>query len=122
MNRGKTLVVVDNKEHRTAICTQLRREGFKCYEAPNYSKAIQPISTYRDIGVVLLDLGLPDRNEIKIFDSPELLGLLGRLAVCLISASCQQIVLKQCIEYGAVDFLCKPVDTRLLSHSVNTLL
>lgn len=102
------LIVDDESLIRWSIAQTLEAEGFEVVEAATAREALAWLDTDGDIGVVLLDLKLPDSNDL------ELLRTLRRRApgwrIILMTAHGTAEILAEAVSAGAFRALGKPFD------------
>jgi DNA-binding NtrC family response regulator len=102
------LIVDDESLIRWSIAQSLEAEGFPVLEAATAREALACLDQRSDIGVVLLDLKLPDCSDLS------LLRLLRRLAptsrIVLMTAHGTADVLEEAILAGAFRAVGKPFD------------
>src|SRR5262245_18093524 len=107
-NMVPILVVDDESLIRWSLAESLEAEGFTVLEAGSAGEALACLDTQHDIGVVLLDLKLPDSNALN------LLRCLRRLApssrVVLMTAHGTADILEEAIRAGAFRAVGKPFD------------
>jgi two-component system KDP operon response regulator KdpE len=114
----KVLVVDDEPQIRTLLKATLGRAGYSVVEASNAREALNAKSIDKP-DLVLLDLGLPDRDGL------ELVGALAaepRSAVLVISARDQTEQKVAALDLGADDYVTKPFDTEELLARVRASL
>lgn len=114
----KVLVVDDEPQIRTLLKATLARAGYNIVEASNAREALASKSIDKP-DLVLLDLGLPDRDGL------ELVGALAaepRSAVLVISARDQTEQKVAALDLGADDYVTKPFDTEELLARVRASL
>ena len=120
-DKPRILVVEDQAELRAMLRRLIEDMGFDVDEATNRQDGLAMLTEDHDIGVVVLDLGLPPATH----DFSEGIALLKEAAKR--SALLQCIVLTgqtsseatlRAIEFGATDFLNKPILPAQLQYSV----
>ena len=114
----KVLVVDDEPQIRTLLKATLARAGYSIVEASNAREALASKAIDKP-DLVLLDLGLPDRDGL------ELVGPLAaepRSAVLVISARDQTEQKVAALDLGADDYVTKPFDTEELLARVRASL
>lgn len=65
MNKGNILVIEDDKAIQNLIATTLEISNYSFQTASNYADGILKFTSYNP-DVVILDLGLPDKDGIEI--------------------------------------------------------
>jgi two-component system KDP operon response regulator KdpE len=112
------LVVDDEPQIRTLLKATLARAGYEVVEASNAREAISAKSIDKP-DLVLLDLGLPDRDGLELV---ERLAAEPRSAVLVISARDQTEQKVAALDLGADDYVTKPFDTEELLARVRASL
>jgi two-component system KDP operon response regulator KdpE len=103
----KILIVDDDLHIRVLLKATLARAGYALVEAASAREAINA----RDIDkpdLVLLDLGLPDRDGLELVP---ILTVDPRCRVIVVSAREETEQKVAALDLGAVDFVTKPFDT-----------
>ena len=119
MEKGKILIVDDEKNIRFALKMVLEGEGYKVSEAPNAEFALEILDS-KDIDLVLLDLKMKKisgADALKLIKSkpvsPEVIVISGQ-------ATTEEAL--ETVRNGAFDFLEKPLDrSRILVTVQNAL-
>jgi two-component system KDP operon response regulator KdpE len=102
----KLLVVDDEAPIRRLIRTALERGGYRVVEAATAQGALNAIGIDRP-DLVLLDLGLPDRDGLEIIPQLKKAGA----AVIIVSAREATAPKVAALDLGADDYVVKPFDT-----------
>src|SRR3954471_19633217 len=114
----KVLVVDDEPQIRTLLTATLNRAGYAVVEAANGREALNAKAIDKP-DLVLLDLGLPDRDGL------ELVSLMRgdpRSALIIVSARDQTEQKVAALDLGADDYVTKPFDTEELLARVRASL
>lgn len=104
---GKILIIDDEPRNNIALSAVLRSKGYTCITASGAEEGIQALKTDIDIGIILLDMMMPD------IDGYEAIPLLkGTHDVPIISVTAQAMVgdREKCLAAGADGYISKPVD------------
>src|ERR1051325_11127790 len=112
------LVVDDEPQIRTLLRATLTRAGYAVVEAASGREALSA----KDIDkpdLVLLDLGLPDRDGLELVS---LLRQEPRAALIVVSAGDQTEQKVAALDLGADDYVTKPFDTEELLARVRASL
>jgi two-component system KDP operon response regulator KdpE len=104
MNRPLVLVVEDDAAVRNLMTTVLETHGYRSRTARSGEAAILEASTYTP-EVVLLDLGLPDIDGVKVI---ERIRTWSNMPIVVISARGEAADKIEALDAGADDFLTKP--------------
>lgn len=100
------LVVDDESPYREAIGAALAAEGCEWVEAASGAAALEAAAD-STIGVVLLDVGLPDSDGCAVLE--RLLELRPGLRVVMLSDVADQDRILDALRLGACDYLAKPI-------------
>lgn len=117
--RPAKILVVDDEPHiRTLLKATLGRAGYSVIEAANGREALNAKSIDKP-DLVLLDLGLPDRDGLELVQP-----MLGepRSALIVVSARDQTEQKVAALDLGADDYVTKPFDTEELLARVRASL
>ncbi|AKU97798.1 sensor histidine kinase [Labilithrix luteola] len=98
------LVVDDEPQMMRFVRLALSSRGYQVIEATNANEGIQQVTAYTP-DVVLLDLGLPDKDGIEVV---KMLREWSRLPIIVISARGQEESKVAALEEGADDYITKP--------------
>ncbi len=114
---GRVLIVDDEPAIRRLVRGALERAGYSVSEAANAADALTE-ARRETCELVLLDLGLPDRDGIELVP---LLTTMGRAVIVLTArdATAEKVA---ALDLGAGDYVVKPFDTdELLARIRNAL-
>ncbi|HVU30519.1 MAG TPA: response regulator transcription factor [Sphingomicrobium sp.] len=114
----KVLVVDDEPQIRTLLKATLSRAGYSVVEAGNAREALSAKSIDKP-DVVLLDLGLPDRDGLELVAA---MRAEPRSALIIVSARDQTEQKVAALDLGADDYVTKPFDTEELLARVRASL
>lgn len=101
----KLLVIEDNKELLENIQTYLKREGYICESARDYSEAFDKVMSYT-YDVVLIDIMIPGGTGLQVLQ--ELRSIHPQTGTIIISAKNALDDKVEGLELGADDYLTKP--------------
>ena len=114
----KVLIVDDEPQIRTLLKATLSRAGYAVIEAANGREALSAKNIDKP-DLVLLDLGLPDRDGLELVT---LLRQEPRAALIVVSARDQTEQKVAALDLGADDYVTKPFDTEELLARVRASL
>ncbi len=115
---GATVLVVDDEPAiRRLLRATLEKAGYRVDDAANAAEAIKLLHRVPD--VVLLDLGLPDRNGLELLP---VMARQGAPAVLIVSARDATEEKVTALDLGAVDYVTKPFDTEELLARIRVAL
>lgn len=118
MSAGTTILVVDDEPAiRRLLRTTLEGAGHTVLVAASAAEALASLD--RSLDLVLLDLGLPDRNGLELL--PIIAGR-SRAAVVVVSARDATEEKVTALDLGAVDYVTKPFDTSELLARIRAAL
>lgn len=106
MIRGKVLVVDDEPHIRRLLRATLERNDYEVIEASDARGALQGLAQNPDL--VLLDLGLPDRDGMELVPLIRKTSKATLLVVSAREATEQKVT---ALDLGADDYVTKPFDT-----------
>ena len=118
MSGGRVLIVDDELYIRRLLTATLARAGYQIEEAGTAAQAL-PVAERSRPELVLLDLGLPDRDGLELVQP---LMRDGRTAVVVISAREATDDKVAALDLGADDYVTKPFDTEELLARVRAAL
>jgi CheY-like chemotaxis protein len=112
----KVLVVDDDARNIFALTTVLESQDMDVLSATNGRQAIEIINRTPDLGVVLMDIMMPEMDGYEtmreIRKDPEL----RTLPILALTAKAMKGDREKCLQAGASDYIAKPVNTdQLLS-------
>lgn len=102
------LVVDDESLIRWSLTESLEAEGFTVLEAGSAREALACLDQHSDIGVVLLDLKLPDSTDLSLLHRLRLVAPASR--VILMTAHGTAEILDEALRAGAFRAVGKPFD------------
>lgn len=114
MQNRAVLIVEDDAQIRNFICYILEQEGFSYDMAENGEEAIRKLSL-KHIDLVLLDLGLPDRDGLEIIAK---IRKESEIPIIVVSARDQEQGKAESLDLGADDYLTKPFSAPELSARI----
>jgi diguanylate cyclase (GGDEF)-like protein len=105
---GRTaLVVEDDLAIRALIAAALSGEGCRVLEAPDGQTALTT-ATDMHPDVVLLDIGLPDIDGLTVLRTLKNDDGLRQIPVVMVTAWADTDMVRQAMDRGAADYICKP--------------
>jgi two-component system KDP operon response regulator KdpE len=117
MSNAKLLVVDDEAAIRRLLRVALERSGYAVVEAADARAATGALGIHRP-DLVLLDLGLPDRDGLELIPLMTAAGA----AVIILSAREETDEKVAALDLGADDYVTKPFDSEELLARVRTAL
>lgn len=111
------LVVDDEPAIRRLLRATLESAGYRVHEAATAAEGVRELSRSPDL--VLLDLGLPDRNGLELLP---VIARQGAPSVLVVSARDATEEKVTALDLGAVDYVTKPFDTEELLARIRVAL
>jgi CheY-like chemotaxis protein len=110
----KVLVVDDDVRNIFALTTLLENQEMEVISATNGRQAIEIIQSTPDLGIVLMDIMMPEMDGYEtmrqIRKDPEF----RTLPILALTAKAMKGDREKCLEAGASDYIAKPVNTEQL--------
>jgi CheY-like chemotaxis protein len=112
----KVLVVDDDARNIFALTTVLESQDMEVLSATNGRQAIDLIHMTPDLGVVLMDIMMPEMDGYETMREIRKDPRLRSLPILALTAKAMKGDREKCLEAGASDYIAKPVNTdQLLS-------
>ena len=118
----KLLIVDDHPLIREALRTvlkQLQRET-AIFEASNSREAIRIVEEHPDLGLILLDINLPDRDGFSVLG--ELRDRDATIPIIILSGSDDQVIVKRAFRLGALGFIPKNTEREVMLSAIELVL
>ncbi len=115
----KILIIDDEPRNIIALSAVLRARGYVCINAPDAAEGIAVLSADASIGIVLMDMMMPE------MDGYEAIPLLRRqrdIPIIAVTARAMLGDRESCIAAGATDYIAKPIDLDKLLAMLKTYL
>lgn len=122
MDKGKTILIVDDVEINRIILTEIFNDNYCIIEAGSGAEAIGLINSNPDIVAVLLDLLMPGVSGLGVLEDMNRTGKIKHIPVFLITAAESDAVLMEGYHLGAVDVIRKPFMAQFLRCRVGNLI
>jgi DNA-binding response OmpR family regulator len=113
---GEVVVVVDDSPEIVLLLAHyLRNQGFSVVSAGSAGEFYDLLQREK-IGLVLLDIGLPDQNgnEILVNIAPNH----PDLAIIMVTGTTDIEVALECLRQGADDYLTKPIGVERFNYTI----
>lgn len=119
MTNATTVLVVDDEPHiRRLLHGTLTRAGYKVSDAGSARQALAEVEAAAP-DIVLLDLGLPDRDGLELLP---LIRQKSKAAILVVSAREATDEKVAALDLGAIDYVTKPFDTEELLARIRVAL
>ncbi|MDX2369656.1 MAG: response regulator, partial [Colwellia sp.] len=117
MNNKTILIVDDDEMIRILLRQALSKESYTIYEAENAANAMSLCEKYHP-DVVLLDVNLPDLSGFEVCKFIRKSTYGEDIPVVMITGMDDTHSIEQAYEYGATDFIIKPINWYLIRHHI----
>jgi CheY-like chemotaxis protein len=114
---GHILAVDDNRMNRLKLVRMLEKEGYDVSQAEGGRKALTMLRS-NVFDLVLLDILMPDVDGFQVLREMKQDAALRDIPVIVVTAVEEMNSVNECLELGAVDYVAKPVDAKLLINRV----
>ena len=112
----KILIVDDDAKNIFALSAMLRSKGWETISAASMLEAMQLLTNKESVGIMLLDMMMPDMDGYEGLGLFRNDPLLKELPVIAVTAQAMNGDREKCLAAGADEYVCKPIDIdRLLS-------
>lgn len=112
------LIVDDDASFRRMLKMMLREGNFDFVEACNGQEALQKLTYNHEINLVLIDIDMPKMDGIQLLRAIRSQEVYSRVPAIMVTARSDQKTIVQAIKTGAVDYLVKPVDKKVLLQKI----
>lgn len=118
-SRKKVLIIDDDSRNIFALSAVLRARGFKCVSAPGAAEGISLLSDDPEIGIVLMDMMMPDMDGYEAID--KIRSNIETAGIPIIAVTAQAMVgdREKALSAGADNYASKPIDVDLLTNILN---
>jgi CheY-like chemotaxis protein len=110
----KVLVVDDDARNIFALTTILENQEMEVLSATNGRQAIELIKRTPELGVVLMDIMMPEMDGYETMREIRKDPALRALPILALTAKAMKGDREKCLEAGASDYIAKPVNTEQL--------
>jgi CheY-like chemotaxis protein len=106
----KVLIVDDDIRNIFALMSVLEQHGMVGLSAETGNEAVAKLAATSDVGVVLMDVMMPEMDGLDTMRAIRRLSRFRDLPIIAVTAKAMKGDRERCIEAGAWDYLSKPVD------------
>jgi two-component system alkaline phosphatase synthesis response regulator PhoP len=115
------LVVDDNADSVTIMCTILEGRGYQVAVASSGAEALEVLAK-QPVKLVLLDVMMPEMSGIEVLQQIKDNSQTGRLAVILVTAKTHDEDVMVGYQYGADYYITKPFTAKQLLYGIDLVL
>ena len=120
--KRKILVVEDNELNREILSSFLE-EKFEVLIAKNGEEGLKIlVEHYRELSVILLDICMPVCDGFEFLRRRNTDKILSTIPVIVMTGSNSQDAELQCLDLGAVDFIPKPYNIKIVMGRINSVI
>lgn len=110
MSGKKILIIDDDARNVFALNLVLKSKGYLLVAANDGPSGIDIAENDPDIGVVLLDMMMPDMDGYEVITAIRLKPAIAHLPLIAVTAQAMAGDREKCLEAGADDYISKPVN------------
>jgi HAMP domain-containing protein/CheY-like chemotaxis protein/signal transduction histidine kinase len=110
----KVLIVDDDVRNIFALSSVLERRGMTVLTAGTGREAIATLESTPDLGIVLMDIMMPEMDGYETMQVIRQNSAFRRLPIVALTAKAMKGDREKCLEAGASEYLAKPVNTEQL--------
>jgi two-component system alkaline phosphatase synthesis response regulator PhoP len=119
--RGKKILIADDEPDILEIISyNLKIEGYEVATAKDGEEAIQKAKTYKP-DLIILDVMMPHKNGMEVCKYLRSQPAYHETLIIFLTALNDELSHVRGLEYGADDYLSKPVSPKVLVTKVNSL-
>lgn len=117
---SKILVVDDTKGIRFVVIKLLKELGYtNIVEAENGKMALEQITiSGSDLKLIIADIKMPEMDGLQLLQTMKALGKYNHVPIIVLSAESDKMTIVKAIDYGAKDYIIKPVEKSVLSEKL----
>nr|WP_301546492.1 response regulator [Blautia massiliensis (ex Durand et al. 2017)] len=120
---GRKLLIVVNDETDRKALTEHLEGSFEVISAMNEAEGMKRLSeNYKTLSAILLDMSVPVCDEFQFLELIRDDVMLTSVPVIIITGSNRLEDEVRCLELGAVDFVRKPYNVRILKSKINNVI
>lgn len=116
MKKAKLLIIDDESELVSALTERLTLRGYDAYGVTNFAEGLKFLNESPD--VVILDIGLPDMDGLEVLKKIKEIN--PSIQVIMLSGYGDDEKVNKSLNYGAYDYLIKPIDIEELISKIET--
>lgn len=116
------LIIDDDSRNIFALSAVIRSKGFQTVSAPGMAEAFSLLQQDKNIGIILLDMMMPDMDGYEALPQIKSNPDYGHLPVIAVTAQAMAGDKERCLKAGANEYLSKPVDVDALLALLNDYL
>lgn len=108
------LIIDDDSRNIFALTTVLKAKKYNCLAVNNVHDALSLLKENKNIGIVLLDMMMPEIDGYEAIGLIKAIPALTHLPLIAVTAQAMMGDKQKCLDAGATDYVSKPIDIDLL--------
>ena len=121
-NQKELLIIDDDSRNIFALTAVLKAKKYQCVSALNASEGFELLSSNKNIGVVLMDMMMPEMDGYEAISKMKSHNEMKNIPVIAITAQAMTGDREKCLNAGADGYISKPVDVTELLKLLNQLI
>lgn len=121
-NEKEVLIIDDDSKNIFALSAVLKAKKFNCVSALNAMDGLNMLSNNEKIGVVLMDMMMPEMDGYEAIGRIKSDKVLKKIPIIAITAQAMDGDREKCLQAGADGYISKPVNVDELLILLNQLI
>ncbi|UJF30144.1 response regulator [Kaistella sp. 97-N-M2] len=121
-NQKELLIIDDDSRNIFALSAVLKAKKYQCISALNASEGLKLLSSNKNIGVVLMDMMMPEMDGYEAMAKIKSTDALKNIPIIAITAQAMAGDREKCLAAGADGYISKPVNVDELMKLLNQLI
>ncbi len=121
-NQKELLIIDDDSRNIFALSAVLKAKKYQCISALNASEGLKLLSSNKNIGVVLMDMMMPEMDGYEAMEKIKSTDALKNIPIIAITAQAMAGDREKCLAAGADGYISKPVNVDELVKLLNQLI
>ena len=113
--KNKILIVDDDQRNIFALSAVLKARKYTCLSAASAEKGLNMLMDDDEIGVVLMDMMMPDMDGYEAMAKMREIEELRDIPVVAVTAQAMLGDRERCLDAGAVGYISKPINVEELT-------
>ena len=123
MDKKKDILIIDDDSRNIfALAAVLKSKRYTCLSASSAADGFDILSKRKDIGVVLMDMMMPDMDGYEALGKMRENEKMKNIPVIAVTAQAMTGDKEKCIEAGANGYVSKPINVEELEKLLNHLI
>lgn len=121
-NKKEVLIIDDDSKNIFALSAVLKSKKYACVSATSADQGLKILSANKNIGVVLMDMMMPDMDGYEAIGKMKSDEELKNIPVIAVTAQAMVGDRQKCLNAGADGYISKPVNVDELLRLLNKLI